>query len=275
MKMTIKSLALVGIVAMCLVSMPALSAPANGGAAKPQSNESEMGNCNAFQHGMWNPEMGPMGHPGMMYGKDAFEKNKSSKYANWNKTQTIEIRKAGIGFATSGNDNHVLRLNVEGNIKPDFADIKKLISDNKTLGQIKSEIKAKRNAEIAAASFNGSLHIGQSDYNLINIKLTPSGDNSTAINADVAGPKVKFTDKPTNVVGHVTVTTSRQDNETIGVGNLTINSGKSTGQYKVLINMGGHGKGKHMGIHNCIDGGAFDGINHGGESFGMDKETPK
>lgn len=258
---------LVGIVAMCLVSMPALSAPANDGAAKHQCNGSENGNCNAFHRGMWNNEMGPMGHPGMMM--PGMDKNMSCENKDWNKTQAIEIRKAGSGFASTEKDNQVLRLNIEGKIKPDFADMKKLISDNKTIGQIKSEIKAKRDAEIAAASFNGSLHLDQSKYNLLNIKVTPSGDNSTIISADVAGPEVKAKEKPTNVVGHVSITASRKNNETIGVGTLTVNNV----QYKVLINMGGHhGVGKGMGMHGFTKDHAFDGMKQKGEMFGMNKE---
>ena len=168
MKLTIKSLALVGIVAMCLIAVPALSAPTNDGASKTSCNASEKSSCNAFQAGMrpmWNSGMGPWGNPEMaMRGNEAFrmmEKNGSWKNKNCNATKAIEIRKMGSGFAMSGNQNHVIRMNIEGQIKPDFADIKKLVSDNKTLGQIKSDIKAKMNAEISAASYNGSLHMGR------------------------------------------------------------------------------------------------------------------
>jgi len=273
MKLTIKSLALLGIVAMCLIVMPALSAPTeNGAASKTQCNASEKSTCSAFQPGMrpmWNSGMGPMGNPEMMMrGREAMgmEKNWSLKNENWNETRAIEIRKTGNGFAMSSSKNHVLRLNIEGNIKPDLAGMKKLISDNKTLGQIKSEIKAKMDAEISAASYNGSLHLGQSNYNLVNIKLTLSGNNSTTINADVAGPKLNVTDKPTTVAGHITVTTSRQDNNTIGEGTLTMNSG----QYKVLLDMG-HGMDEHKGMRGC----AFGGMNQKSEIFGMNKEMGK
>ena len=278
MKLTIRSLALVGIVAMCLIAMPALSAPTEDGASKTHCNASEKSGCNAFQSGM-GPQMGPgMGHWGNsemgMRGKEAFgmmkEKNGSWKNGNWSATRAIEIRKDGSGFAMSGNQNHVIRMNIEGKIKPDFAGIKNLISDNKTLGQIKSEMKEKMNAEISAASYNGSLHLGQGNYNLLNIKLAVLGNNSSTINADVAGPKLNAKDKPTAVVGHITVTTSRQENSTIGVGTLTLNSGQNSGQYKVLIEME-HGMGEHNGMKGC----AFGCMNQMGERFGMNKEMGK
>ena len=274
MKLTIRSLALVGIVAMCLIAVPALSAPTEDGASKTHCNASEKSGCNAFQPGM-GPQMGHWGNPEMgMHGKEAFgmmkEKNGSWKNEKGNATKAIEIRKSGSGFAMSGNNNHVLRMNIEGKMKPDFAGIKNLISDNKTLGQIKSEMKAKMDAEISAASYNGSLHLGQSNYNLLNIKLAVLGNNSSTINADVAGPKLNAKDKPTAVVGHITVTTSRQENSTIGVGTLTMNSGQNNGQYKVLIDMK-----RGMGDHNGMKGCSFGCMNQKGERFGMNKEMGK
>jgi hypothetical protein len=218
--------------------------------------------------GSWgNPEMGMRGKEafGMMKGKDGSWKNES-----WNETKGIEIRKSGSGFAMSGNKNHVLRMNIEGKIKPDFAGIKNLVSDNKTLGQIKSEMKAKMNAEISAASYNGSLRLGQSDYNLLNIKLAVFENNSSTITADVAGPKLNFKDKPTAIVGHITVTTSRQDNSTIGEGTLTLNNGQFSGQYKVLIDMK-----RGMEERGCMKGCALGGMNQKGERFGMNKEIGK
>ncbi len=276
MKLTIKSLALVSIVAVCLVAMPALSAPADNGASKAPCNASEKSGCIAFQHAMGpngNYAMGPWG----MHGTQAFcmkEKNGSWKNANWSAVKGIEIRKSGSGFAMSGNQNHIVRMSVEGKIKPDFANIKKLISDNKTLGQIKSEIKAKISAEISAASYNGSLHLGKGSYNLLNIKVTPLENNSTTINADVAGPKQSFKDKPTNVIGHITVTTSRQDNSSIGEGTLTMNSGQYSGQYKVLFDMK-RGMGEHRGMKGHAFGGMKQGMTQKGEKFVMFRETVK
>lgn len=270
MKLTIKSLALAGIVAMCLIA-PAFSASAEDGAVKTNCNASEKSGCYALMHGMGpmgNYGMGPWGNPEMgMGGKEAFgfigmmKENGSWKNANWNATREIEIRKMGSGFAMSGNQNHVLKIGIEGKIKPDFGDIKTLISDNKTLGQIKSEIKAKMNSLISAASYNGSLHLGQSNYNLLNIKLVNSENNSSTINADVAGPKLNSEDKPTTVVGHITVTASRQDNSTIGEGTLTMNSGQYSGQYKVLVEMK-----RDIGMHGGMRGCAFGGMNHFGDN---------
>jgi hypothetical protein len=280
MKSTIRSLALVGLVAMCLIVAPAFSAPTENSASKAQCNASGKYNCNAFEpgtNGMWYAGMDGMGHHGKYMGGMGPMcmmdwKSKSCKNESWNETRSIEIGKAGSGFAMSGNQNHVLKMNLESKIKPDLAGIKKLISDNKTLGQIKSDIKAKINAEISAASYNGSLHLGQSNYNLVNIKLTTLNDNSSTIEADVAGPKLNFKDKPTTSVGHITITTSRQENSTIGEGTLNMNGGQYSGQYKVLLEMRHTGNGMGMGELNCMNGCSFTGMKEKGEKFGMNKE---
>jgi len=261
MKSAIKSLALVGIVAMCLIVMPALSVP-TGDSTKTQCNSSDKSNCNAYRPGMspmWNSAMdghgiGPLG---MMKGKNA----------HLNGNGVVKIRKTGSGFATSGDQYHALRMNIVGNVTLNPANLKKLVSENKTLGQIKSDMKAELNSELAAGSYNGSLHLGQNSYNLMNVKLTPSKDNSSIFDADVAGPKLNAKDSPTTIVGHIAVTTSRHENSTIGEGTLTMNSGQYSGQYKVLLHMN-HAMGKHNDRHAY----AFAGLNHTGKKAGMNKE---
>jgi hypothetical protein len=102
--------------------------------------------------------------------------------------------------------------------------------------------------------------LGESKYNLAKIKVTPSKDNSTTIEADVIGPKANANDKPTTTAGHITVTTTRQDNSTIGEGTLTMNAG---GTYKVLLDMG-HARGEFNRM--CAFG--FGGMNKNQERFG-------
>jgi hypothetical protein len=261
MKSVIKPLALVGIVAMCLIVMPALSMP-TGDSTKTQCNSSDKSNGNAYRpemRTMWNPAMEShgIGHMGMMEGKNA----------PWNGTGVMKFSKIGSGFATSGDQYHVLRMNIVGNVTLNPANLKKLVSENKTLGQIKSDMKAELNSELVAGSYKGSLHLSQNSYNLMNVKLTPSKDNSTIFDADVAGPKLNAKDNPNTIVGHITVTASRHENSTIGEGTLTMNSGQYSGQYKVLLQMN-HAMGKHNDRHAY----AFAGMNHNGEKSGMNKE---
>jgi hypothetical protein len=264
MKSRIKIVALLGLVSICLFAMPAFSMPAGNGAFNGPCNASDK-NCNAWAGGMGHPGMGVMGGPDMTMHRMGFAEMNNCRNASWNKTRTIEIHQAGKGFAISDNQNHILWMNIEGQMNPDPAEIQKLISENKTLAQIKSDIKAKMDAEISAANYNGSLRLGESDYNLANIKVTPSKDNSTTIEADVVGPKANAKDKPTTNAGHITVTASRQENSTIGEGTLTMNAGD---KYNVLMDMG-HAKGEfsRMGAF------AFGGMNKKEERFGMNAMT--
>lgn len=265
------SLALAGLVAICLIAMPAFSMPAGFGAPNAPCNASEKVSCNAMGTGV-----GPRGTPGMEFMGDPARgiygmghmKIMNGKNATWNGTKTMEIRQGGNGFAIGSDQYHILKMSIEGTVTPNLDDIKNLISDNKTIAQIKSDIKAKMDAEISAASYNGSLRLGQNSYNLVNIKNTPSKDNSTIIEADVAGPKTNPTDKPTTIAGHISISASRHENSTIGEGTLTINSGEYSGQYKALLEMG-DGIGRRNGPDGCH---AFAGANNMGERFGMNKE---
>jgi hypothetical protein len=262
MKSKIKTLALLGLVSICLFVMPAFSMPAGNGAFNGPCNATD--NCNAWAGRMGNPEMGMMGVPDIAMHKMGFARMNDFKNASWNRTRTIEMHQAGKGFAISGSQNHILRMNIESQINLDPAGIRKIISENKTLAQIKSDIKAKIDAEISAASYNGSLRLGESDYNLANIKLTHSKDNSTTIEADVVGPKANAKDKPTTTAGHITVTASRHENSTIGEGTLTISAGQYAGKYNVLLEM------EHAnGMFNRMDAFSFGRMNPQDERFGM------
>ena len=262
MNIRIKNLAFLGLVAMCLFAMPAFSMPAGNGASNGPCNVSDK-NCNAWAGGMGHPEMGMMAGPCMAMQKMGPGEFGNYKNASWNETRTIEVHQSGNGFAISDTQNKILKMSIEGQINPDSVDIKSLISENKTIAQIKSDIKAKMDAEIAAASYNGSLRLGESNYNLAKIKVTPSKDNSTTIEADVIGPKANANDKPTTTAGHLTVTTTRQDNSTIGEGTLTMNAG---GTYKVLLDMG-HARGEFNRM--CAFG--FGGMNKNQERFGQNR----
>lgn len=255
MRSKIGYLALAGLLAICLVVMPALSMPARDDVKGARCNTSDMLNCYAMARDM------PMGAPGMGSMDDhgskmghAFmkcEKNDSCMNESHNATRTIEVRQGGNGFAISGNEYHIVEMNIEGEMTPNPSEFAKLISDNKTLAQIKSDITAKINAEMAAISYNGSLHLAQSNYNLVNIKLSFSNDNSTTIDADLAGPKLNPKDKPTTVVGNISITASRHENSTIGAGTLTMNSGEYSGKYNVLLEMG-HGMQGQFGMNKAM-----------------------
>ncbi len=273
MKARIKTLAFFGLVSICLFAVPAFSMPGGNGAFNGPCNATDK-NCNAWIGGMGNPGMGIMGNPDMGMHRMGPARMNDHKNVSWNKTRAIVIHQAGKGFAIGDNQDHILWMNIESQINPDPAEIQKLISDNKTLAQIKSDIKAKMDAEISAASYNGSLRLGESDYSLANIKITPSKNNSITIESDVVGPKADAKDKPTTTPGHITVTASRHENSTIGEGTLTISAGQYAGKYNVLLEMG-HARSMfdRVGAH------AFGGMNQKDKGFGinagMDQPMPR
>jgi hypothetical protein len=278
MKSRILTMALLGLVSICLFVVPAFSMPTGNCAFNGPCNVSDK-NCNASwsggMHGMGNPEMdhpkmGMMGSPYMAMHGMSHAKMENCRNASWNKTSTVEIHQAGKGFAIGDDQNHILWMRIVGQINPDPDEIQKLISENKTLAQIESDIKAKMDAEISAASYNGSLRLGENDYNLANIKVALSDENNATIEADVVGPKANPEDKPTAAAGRITVTASQEGDSTIGEGILTITSGQYSGKYNVLLNMG-HSKGMfgRMGAHAF----AFGGMNQKCEGFGMNAGT--
>jgi hypothetical protein len=73
----------------------------------------------------------------------------------------IENYRAGSGFAIGDSQYHVLDLKLESVASLDLAKINGLVSDNKTLRQIRSDIKSEINSQEAAGSHNGSLRLGE------------------------------------------------------------------------------------------------------------------
>ena len=80
--------------------------------------------------------------------------------SNQSASLILLVQHSGCGFAINGSQYHDLKIGVFGIAEFDPAKIGKLISDNKTLGQIKSDIKNQVVNEVDAASYNGSLNIG-------------------------------------------------------------------------------------------------------------------
>jgi len=257
MKLGVKCLALVAIItALCLATTPAFSTPAGNNSSKGDNYRFIM--IRTVEQGSGQPGMGHMMGTGMM-AKDGFDKgtmmnkamNFQSKDAlmNLTRVQSVLIRKSGSGFATSGDQYHELKMSMVSKATFDPAKIEKLVSDNKTLAEIKSQIKAEIFAQMDAASHNGTLTLGQDHYKLTNIKTTTSSANDTAIEADVAGP-ITFADmnetseeKTQPVVGHISVATAIHDGKSVATGTITMNSGNNSGKFNVLLAMNHANKG--------------------------------
>lgn len=156
--------------------------------------------------------------------------------ANQSTSLVLLVQHSGIGFAINGSEYHILKIAVLGIAEFDPAEISKLISDNKTLGLIKSDIKNQVINEINAASYNGSLMLGESLYKLSNIISKTKDDNNSTIDADLVGPiTLANINNSTAVVGHISLDFTFRENNLIGQGKLTMNSGNFSGKYDALI----------------------------------------
>lgn len=159
--------------------------------------------------------------------------------SNQSDSLILLVKHSGSGFAINGSEYHILKIAVLGIAEFDSADIDKLISDNKTLGQIKSDIKDQIKNEMDNASYNGSLMLGNSLYKLSNIVSKTKADNNSTIDADIEGPiSLDNISSNTSAVGHISLNFTTLEDSLIGQGDLTMDSGKYSGKYDALILLG-------------------------------------
>lgn len=159
-----------------------------------------------------------------------------SSPSNQSASMVLLVKHSGSGFAINGSDYHVLKIAVLGVSEFNSTEIGKLISDNKTLGQIKSDIKDQVKSEMDNASYDGILMLGGSLYELSNITSKTKDDNNSTIDAEIAGPiALNNTNSSTSVVGHISLDFTFHEDNLIGQGNLTMNSGKFSGRYDALV----------------------------------------
>lgn len=159
-----------------------------------------------------------------------------SSPSNQSASMVLLVKHSGSGFAINGSEYHVLKIAVLGVSEFNSTEIGKLISDNKTLGQIKSDIKDQVKSEMDNASYDGILMLGGSLYKLSNITSKTKDDNNSTIDAEIAGPiALNNTNSSTSVVGHISLDFTFHEDNLIGQGNLTMNSGKFSGRYDALV----------------------------------------
>jgi len=172
--------------------------------------------------------------------------NQSS--SNQSASVVLLVQHFGSGFAINGSDYHNLKIGILGIAEFDPAKIGGLISDNKTLGKIKSDIKNEVMNEMDAASYNGSLILGDSLYKLSNIKSETVNDNNSTIDADISGPITPANiNNSTAIVGHISLGIIFHENSLIGQGKLTMDTGNYSGKYEALILMNTGKFGRAMG----------------------------
>jgi len=161
----------------------------------------------------------------------------------------ISIVRSDRGFAL-GPDNETLpvRLQVERvrGLDPSF--VRRLLGENRTLGEIKAEIEGDDGAYI----YRGNIRLGRAHYLLENLNLTSEGKNST-LEADVLEPiwgAIPSIPEPGHeTAGQVSIVTrGQEDGSAIGIGSLVIFSGPYAGSYLVLLDSS---MGSGCGMESC------------------------
>ncbi len=145
----------------------------------------------------------------------------------------VEVLYNGHGFALRGNESHIIRLKVEAIMPLEPGQIRGLLASNKSLEEIRDDIRAKEGEK----TNRGSMILDRSIYPLINIVVSASSNNSTALQADLAdlGPLSSANDSA--ILGSISVIISPSDGGMIGRGELRIDQGTLAARYSLLIDM--------------------------------------
>jgi hypothetical protein len=141
---------------------------------------------------------------------------------------------SGDGFALSGDLAYPIKAKLISKAVINSSAIQSLISDNKTLAQIKADIEGAILGEIAAANHTGRITVGNDRFKLADINLTPSMDGNFSVLA-----KVMPNDNGTQPIGSLAYAAYSQDGCRLAKGTLDIKAGKYSGKYNVIMSMGG------------------------------------
>jgi hypothetical protein len=156
----------------------------------------------------------------------------------------VEVMYSGHGFALMDNESHLLRLKVEAIMPLQAGQIRGLLASNKSLEEIRDDIRAKEGEK----TNRGSMILDRSIYPLINIAVSASGNNSTALKADLADLSQPSPANDTAILGSISMIISPSDGGMIGKGELRIDQGPLAATYSLLIDMEPprHGQNKMM-----------------------------
>jgi hypothetical protein len=161
----------------------------------------------------------------------------------------ISIVRSERGFALGPeNETLPLRLQVERvrGIDPSF--VRRLLGENRTLGEIKAEIEG----DGEDYSYRGNILIGHAHYLLEDLNLTSEGRNST-LAAELMEPvwgAIPTAPEPGHeIAGTVSIETRHlEDGSSIGVGTLLIFGGTHAGSYLVILDSS---VGRGCGMESC------------------------
>ena len=147
----------------------------------------------------------------------------------------LEVLYSGHGFAMKDNESHILRLKVETIMPMQSDQIRDLLSSNKSLEEIRNEIQAKED-EAGEMAIRGSMIFDRGIYPLVNIAISTTSNNSTAIHASLAD-RDQEPSNDTSAWGSLSVIFSPSDGSMIGNGDLEIDNGQNRGVYAILLDL--------------------------------------
>jgi hypothetical protein len=156
----------------------------------------------------------------------------------------VEVLFSGHGFALVGNESHLLRLKVESIMPLEPGQIQGLLASNKSLEEIRDDIRAKEGEK----TNRGSVIFDRGIYPLINIVISPASNNSTVLKADLADPGPLSTANDTAILGSISMIIAPSDGGTIGKGELRIKQSLPVASYSLLLDIEAprHGREKMM-----------------------------
>jgi hypothetical protein len=145
----------------------------------------------------------------------------------------IELLHSGRGFAIKDNESLVFRLNIE-RVRPiEPIAIMLLLASNRSLEEIRDEIRAKD----GGATYRGSVKLQRNIYPLVNINVTTLADNAT-VDADVAAHAFdSFNHSEASIAGHIKLNIALFEGGLLGKGELTMKDGPDAGRYQILLEM--------------------------------------
>lgn len=148
----------------------------------------------------------------------------------------------GVALRTDG-ETIPVRLRVEKVRGIDPSRVRRLLEENRTLGEIRAEIEG----DDRAYSYRGNLRLGRAHYLLEDLKIIVDGENST-LKAELLEPVWGEIPAPPapglKKVGKIAIDTLHQDGTYISVGSLVIRSGPFAGSYVIVMDpsiVGGRG----------------------------------
>ena len=200
----------------------------------------QMGQSSSSQAGSGSPQMG-QSSSSQAHGSDGLSKGGSND-ANAASTHAtagdLDAGNADVavqkwqGAATKNGESHNIRLNVVTIWTVAPVDARELLASNLSLEDMKSKLRASDKDVI----FRGNMRFDNDSYQLTNISLLYSGNQST-LEASLAGPTaVSGSEDLTSIAGHIVVTILAEDEIEVAQGYVTINDSRYHGTYSLLLN---------------------------------------